>query len=194
MCRSQNAPYNPDSDENQVISASDLGSFLAVYGGPFVSEDDDVDVTNELQELSLSGDTLFISNANYVIIEGISEIPGVLQDPPPGLGPLNAVSVGFLGYVKCWYACDTLSSDGFTDWHMLTSDELFRNAEYIEPYVQASDIWFHIPKDSEFAYNIGNSDGGGNAPYVWWFTSQSNFGIGATTAHGSLGCLCTRNL
>lgn len=192
VCRAQNAPYNPDADDNQYINTNDLGSFLAVYGGPFFSEDDDVDVTNELQELSLSGDTLFISDANYVVIGGLSELPGLVQGPPPGEGPLSATSAGFLGYVKCWFACDTLTTDGFDDWHMLTADELFRNADYIEPFVQSSDLWFYIPKDSDFGYNIGNTDGGGSAPYVWWFANQSNFGIGATTAHGSIGCLCTR--
>jgi len=64
--RAQNAPYNPDADDNQFINTNDLGSFLAVYGGPFISDDDDTDTTNELQTLQLEGNMLSISGGNTI--------------------------------------------------------------------------------------------------------------------------------
>lgn len=34
----------------------------------------DADTTNELQQLSLSGDTIFISNGNYIVLPGLSSL------------------------------------------------------------------------------------------------------------------------
>ena len=45
----------------------------ALYG-----EDDDSDPSNEIQTLSISGDTIFISNGNYVIIPGLSFVNNLI--------------------------------------------------------------------------------------------------------------------
>jgi len=187
---SQNAPYNPDADDNQYINTNDLGSFLAVYGGPFISDDDDVDVTNELQQLSISGDTLFISDGNYVLLpQPEAQPPAPVDVFPPG--EVESAYIGNVGYVFCWYSCDTLASGGNSDWHMITDIEIFSRAEQFFPEAQQGSTWYLVPDNSPFRYSGGSSDDAFYRPY---FEATGNqYYLGTNYSYSTLRCLCTRN-
>jgi len=186
---SQNAPYNPDADNNQLINTSDLGSFLAVYGGPFFSEDDDVDVTNELQQLSISGDTLFISNGNYVLLpQPEVQLPANNQAFPPG--EVESEYIGNMGYVFCWYSCDTLNSGGNSDWHMVTDVEIFSKAEQFYPAAQMGATWYFIPENSPLKWSGANTNNSLHRPYFQ--VTNNQFQLNAWYSYELYRCLCTR--
>ncbi len=62
-----------DNTDSQTLSGSRTGSIVtgSISGGNSISfsvDDDDADSTNELQALSLSNDTLYLSNGNFVLL------------------------------------------------------------------------------------------------------------------------------
>ena len=67
-----NLGYVAGAQENTHLSEIEVDNYVANNG--FLTEEIDADSTNEIQSLSVSitGDTLYLLNANYIIIPGIS--------------------------------------------------------------------------------------------------------------------------
>ena len=58
-----------------LIYQQDIGEDDLLKGGfSYTYDEVDGDPTNELQELSHSGDTIFISKGNYIVVPGISSL------------------------------------------------------------------------------------------------------------------------
>ena len=77
-----------NSPQNVSAFANDAG---------YLTQEVDGDSTNELQQLSLSGDTILISQGNYIVIPGLSSIanlPGVQQRLDLGESPADIVNSG----------------------------------------------------------------------------------------------------
>ena len=95
-----NYPYNPDGDVDGTIASPDLLDILGVYGNAFtpteiqidgvglleviqnlqnqitlLQDNNDLDNENELQTLSLDGDTLGISSGNYIVLNNSINAP-----------------------------------------------------------------------------------------------------------------------
>jgi hypothetical protein len=61
------APYNPDVNADSLINLPDMLGVLPLFGQPFLPSEDDLDSTNEIQSLYLSGDTLYlIPDGGYI--------------------------------------------------------------------------------------------------------------------------------
>ncbi|MEL6674457.1 MAG: hypothetical protein AAFR61_19770 [Bacteroidota bacterium] len=65
----------------------------------FITQQTDPDPTNELQQLSLNGDTIFLSQSNYIVIPGLSQLNtganlNIQQRLDTGETPLSIVNGG----------------------------------------------------------------------------------------------------
>jgi hypothetical protein len=79
------APYNPDANADSLIGVPDMINLLPLFGQPFLPSDDDLDSTNEIQILQISGDTLFlIPGGGFVLLQDIVGQTGL---------PSNALSI-----------------------------------------------------------------------------------------------------
>jgi hypothetical protein len=189
LLSAQNAPYNPDVDENQFINTNDLASFLTVYGGPFISDDDDVDVTNELQELILSGDTLFISDANYVILPFNQDGGNEVSPFPPGA--VETYYAGNMGYIRCWKTCDTSTEGGYENWKMVTDIEMFSEPQQFLEIANDGNTWFFVPENSPFRFSGNNASNIYYWPY--FYSGGSDIQTNSTAISSSnTRCVCSR--
>jgi len=84
------APYNPDVNADSLINLPDMLGVLPLFGQPFLPSEDDLDSTNEIQSLYLSGDTLYlIPNGGYILIQNLISSPSseyTLQCVDMGIG------------------------------------------------------------------------------------------------------------
>lgn len=63
---------NHTIDTDTQLDSADIASFGFVAGG--ITSEIDGSITNELQQLSVNGDTLFISKGNFVVLPGLSNL------------------------------------------------------------------------------------------------------------------------
>jgi hypothetical protein len=189
--KAQNTPYNPDADDNQLINSTDLGSFLAVYGGPFFSEDDDTDITNELQTLYLNGDTLGIVGGNEIILNFGEVMP--VEGPEPG--PIETYFAGQMGYLRCWATCRTSEENGSTDWNMLSIDDAAFSYNEVQAIIQsAGGCWVYIPKDSPLTFSYGSTAWNAEAPILDWDPGTGEIGALTFPSSADFGCYCSKPL
>ena len=122
-----NLPYNPDVDCNGLINFEDLINFLPLFGEAFTPDllellDEDIDVTNELQWLLLSNDTLYLllpdsSVYNSVFIGGADGLDG-----SDGLSAFELwLEAGNNGDLAAFLALTT----NFGNWHLFAAREVF---------------------------------------------------------------------
>lgn len=81
------APYNPDANNDSLITVPDIMSILPLFGQEFLPSEDDLDSENEIQSLYLSGDTLYLIPAGGFIL--LSDLAGPQGEVGPE-GPAGA--------------------------------------------------------------------------------------------------------
>jgi len=189
------APYNPDANADSLIGISDLTEFLQVFGEVFLPGDDDLDNANEIQQLVLSNDTLFLEPAGgYIVLSDL--LPEILPNEEVSLTVIDLDENGIADQMKwfpCVNACHRLQEDGYSDWRVPTVMDCAEQFDFVGPLLLQlpindwgySMIWTTTP-------SAGTQDNYISVVQVYQESEDySYFGnsITITTAN----CLCVRN-
>jgi len=163
------APYNPDSNNDSLINAIDLLDLIPLYAQPFLPSSDDLDSTNEIQSLFLSGDTLFLvpdggfiqltslaANLDSSLAELLVESSGI-EDSIANLhiidSDLDGIPDAYRHY-DCATACNRLITPEGSDWRILEGRDVERNADVLLPALLS-------------AYPNDDIDPGNTLMYYW---------------------------
>ena len=146
--RNRLRPYNPDSNNDSLINAIDLLDLIPLYAQPFLPSPDDLDSTNEIQSLFLSGDTLFLipdggfiqltslaANLDSSLAELLVESSGI-EDSIANLHIIDADLDGIpdaYRHYDCATACNRLITPEGSDWRILEGRDVERNADVLLP-------------------------------------------------------------
>lgn len=163
------APYNPDSNNDSLINAIDLLDLIPLYAQPFLPSPDDLDSTNEIQSLFLSGDTLFLIpdggfiqltslavNLDSSLAELLVESSGI-EDSIANLHIIDADLDGIpdaYRHYDCATACNRLITPEGSDWRILEGRDVERNADVLLPALLS-------------AYPNDDIDPGNTLMYYW---------------------------
>jgi hypothetical protein len=124
-----------DTDQ-QILSTSRVGNQITIEiergtGITFTDNVDDADnsPTNELQQLFRRGDTIFISEGNYIVLSGFSEIQGNLFDNSKSIYGGNSADPAF--------SIQQTNDGGFfiSGWTSSTTGDLIRKDESTSIFV-----------------------------------------------------------
>jgi hypothetical protein len=189
------APYNPDANADSLIGISDLTEFLQFFGEVFLPVNDDLDNTNEIQQLILSNDTLFLEpNGGYVVISDLLSEPGPNENASVAIIDLdNNDQADQMKWFPCVNACHRLQLNGFSDWRIPTVMDCAEQFDLVGPQLLQlpindwgySMIWTSTP-------SAVNQDNYMNVVQVYHESADYSF-FGNSVVISSASCLCIRN-
>ena len=143
------APYNPDSNNDSLINAIDLLDLIPLYAQPFLPSPDDLDSTNEIQSLFLSGDTLFlVPDGGFISLASLasgidstlSDLLGAQASLPSDTvqniaiyDPDNDGEVNEINYWECATFCNRLTTAESDNWRVISMDDVAKNYDILLP-------------------------------------------------------------
>ena len=168
----------------QTISQSGNIATLSDGGGTINLNDADSDPTNELQALSLSNDTLYLSNGNAVFL---GELSSNNNSAPPGWGNSQ---VGPYSIVGANSGCMTLGANSTSENFMFSEKD--SSGGFFIQYQQTVNSLYnvhivHIDSIGKITdrYNVGNSTASGQGGINYSSENNSIISMGAYTQSSS---------